>query len=138
MSVQTPNVNPDTRCQSKSPMSVQTPDVPLRPGFRSTLGAGDVLAHFFPGKIQSPVTHQKCRVFDPVSLDKNAGASPPVLVVGPDWPDLDFFFDPESEVRIPILARPAKRVRFRRTWGPLGPHRAHVGAAAPLGALGAP
>ena len=71
-------------------------------------------------------------------FDKNDEASPPVLAVGPDWLDLDFFFDPKIRGRIPILARPAKRVRIRRTWGPLGPHRAHVGAAAPLGALGAP
>ena len=74
-----------------------TPHAPL-PGFRSTLGAGDVLAHFFPGKFQSAITHQMCGVFDPVSFDKNDGASPPVLVVGPDWLDLDFFFDQKSWV----------------------------------------
>ena len=37
-----------------------------------------------------------CRVFDPVSFDKNDGASPPVLAVGPDWPDLDFFFSTKN------------------------------------------
>ena len=51
------------------------------------------------------MTHQKCRVFDPVSFDKNDGASLPVLVVGPDWPDLDFFFRPKIRGRTRILAR---------------------------------
>ena len=142
-----------------SPGAVRPQGSPPRPGFRSTLGAGDVLAHFlFPGKFQSPVTHQKCRVFDPVSFDKDDGASLPVLAVGPDWPDLDFFFDPKSEVGFRFWRPPPKdppKAGGRRCaglrprpdsapgglaargglpylpLGPLGPHRAHGGRPRP-------
>ena len=137
----------------------QSGPMPPRPGFRSTLGAGDVSPHFFPGKFQSAITRQKCRVFDPVSFEKNVGASPPVLAVGPDWPDLDFFCQPKIRGRILILARWQRSAQCwgappgrtppggspgpgrppRSTlWGPWGPIGPMGGAPAPHGALGAP
>ena len=46
-----------------------------------------------------------CGLFDPVSFDKNDGASLPDHAMGPDWLDLDFFFRPNIWGRTRILAR---------------------------------
>ena len=125
MSVQRPDVNPSPRCQSRYPMSIQVPDVrpedvPPRPGFRSTLGAGDVLPTFFLGKLRSAITHQMCGVFDPVSFEKNGGASPPVLAVGPDWLDLDFFSRPKIRGPDSDFGAPRQKSEISSNLGALG------------------
>ena len=70
---------------------------------------------FFLLQLQSAITHQKSTLFDPGEIEKNEGASPPVLVVGPDWLDLDLFSNTCFRGWFQIWGSAQKRAP--RAWG---------------------